>query len=123
MQGSRVARDVASGVVLVVAILSAASQIYGALFCIWAAGGPPTSVPALWSHRAEAYLCYASVWLLLGLAAILAIRAWRFTRPSLLLATVAVALLAVPHLREFWAVDLCLDRGGRWNAAAFACQK
>jgi hypothetical protein len=123
MQGARVAHAVTRWMLLALALVGAASQLYGAASCAWAAGGSPTSIPAWWLHRAEAHLCYAGVSLTVGVAAFLALRAWRFTRASLLLAAVAVVLFATPHLREFWAVDICLDRGGRWNASAFACEK
>ncbi len=32
------------------------------------------------------------------------------------------ALVLYLHLSDFWAIDRCLDAGGRWNQESRACE-
>jgi hypothetical protein len=94
-----------------------------AAYSAWAGGGPPTSIREAWMHRAFAHLCYAVAAVLGGFTLFRVIRAPRLDRAALTLLALAVVFIAAPQVRRFLLVDRCLDSGGRWDAAAFRCQR
>lgn len=95
-----------------------------AAYSAWAGGGPPTTVREALMHRAFAHLCYAIAAALGGLALFRLIRrSPRLDRAALALLVLALVLVAAPHTRHFLLVDRCLDSGGRWDPAAFRCQR
>lgn len=75
-------------------------------------------------HRALAHLCYAVAATLGGVVLFRVIRRPpRLDRAALGLVVLALVFIAAPHARRFLLVDRCLDSGGRWDAAAFRCQR
>jgi hypothetical protein len=95
-----------------------------AAYSVWAGTGPPTNIPDAWMHRALAHSCYAIAVVLCGFVLFRVIRRPpRHGGVALVLVVLALALFAAPHARRFLLVDRCLDSGGRWDAAAFRCQR
>ncbi len=95
-----------------------------AAYSAWAGGGPPTTIRDAWMHRAFAHLCYAVAAALGGILLFRVIRRPpRLDRAALVLAVLALVVIAAPHARRFLLVNRCLDSGGRWDAAAFRCQR
>jgi hypothetical protein len=77
-----------------------------------------------WMNRAFAHLCYAVAGVLGGVIVFRVInRPPRLDRAALALVVLALLFIAAPHVRRFVLVDRCLDSGGRWDAAAFRCQR
>jgi hypothetical protein len=75
-------------------------------------------------QRAFAHVCYAGAAVLIGCAVFRAIRRLpRSDRLGLVLALFALAAVAAPRIRQFILVDGCLDAGGRWDGAAFRCER
>ena len=121
---SRVATAIARWAVLLAAVTLAVLYLNSAAYSAWAGGGPPTTIREAWMQRALADLCYALATTLGGLALFRTIRRTpRLDRVVVVLTVLALVLLAAPRARRFLLVDHCLDAGGRWDDAAFRCQR
>jgi hypothetical protein len=117
------ARAIARWAVLLIGIGLGFAHLNSAAYSWWAAGGPPTSIPAAWKHRAFAHFCFAMT------AISFAFALFRTLRPSLradrvvwISLAVGAAFWAGPSAAEIIEVDRCLDAGGCWSRAAFRCE-
>lgn len=94
----------------------------GAVYRVWAAGGPPTPNPEGWLFSAGNFLARALAFLSAGVGMFLLVG----SLPSLNKAAVVFLVLAsilgvIPHFREYLASDTCLDAGGKWSAKELRC--
>jgi hypothetical protein len=116
-------RGLARWTILVLGIGLALVYLNSAAYSWWASWGPPTSVPAAWQHRAQTHLCYAGTILLFAFALFRALRpSSRADRWVWISFVLGVVIATVPHVAEFLAGDVCIDRGGRWNSPAHRCE-
>ena len=115
-------RALLSWLALGAGVATALIYLNSAAYSAWISGGPPNDYPEAWAHRSLVHVCYAAAAVLGALAAFRSIR--RFPRLGALTVCFGIAallLLAVGDVREFFAVDACLDRGGSWAYEEFRC--
>ena len=109
---------------LLLSLVIAAIYLNSAFFSARVSGGPPNPYPHAWSQRGVTHLCLAGAFLFGGIAIYRLIGSFpKIGVLTIIFAVVAVLFPAVPYVREFWYVDACLDRGGRWNSLAFQCER
>lgn len=109
---------------LLAGVALALVYLNSAAYSAWAGGGPPTTIRDAWLHRALVHLCYGVAAAFGGIILFRVIhRPPRLDRAALALVVLALVLIAAPHAKRFLLVDRCLDSGGRWDAAAFRCQR
>jgi hypothetical protein len=110
--------------VLVAATGLALLYLNSAAFSAWAGGGPPTNIREAWMHHAFAHLCNGVAAALGGVILFRVVRSPpRLDRATLALLVIGMVFIAAPRARRFLLADRCLDSGGRWDDAAFRCQR
>jgi hypothetical protein len=115
-------RNVVAWLVLGVGIVVAALYLNSAAYSAWVAGGPPNAYPESWAQRALVHLCAAGAFVCGAVAVFRGVRSFpRIGALTISLGLVALLLLGVGEVREFFLVDSCLDRGGSWNHEEFKC--
>lgn len=93
-----------------------------AIYRAWLAGGPPTPNPEGWLFSAGNFLSWALAFLTAGIGMFLLVGSLPSkNRVAIVLLILSGFLGILPSVRQFLAVDACLDRGGKWSAAELRC--
>lgn len=110
---------------LVLAGANAVALVYlnSAIYRAWLAGGPPNSNPEGWLFSSINYLFAAVAFVIGGIAAFRLIgHLPSLHKSSVILFGIAALVGIIPVAREFIAVDICLDAGGRWSKPELRCE-
>lgn len=93
-----------------------------ALYRAWIAGGPPNSNPEGWLFSSFNYFYIAAAFVVGGIGVFLLIgRIPLLHKGSVVLLVITAAFGIMPFVREFVAVDRCLDAGGQWSKSELRC--
>lgn len=93
-----------------------------ALCRAWIAGGQPNSNPEDWLFSSFNYLCVAAAFVVGGIGVFLLIgRIPSLHKGSVVLLVIAAVFGITPFVREFVAIDRCLDAGGQWTKSESRC--
>jgi hypothetical protein len=116
------AKSIAQWTALLVMIALGIFYLNSALYRVWIAGGPPNSNPEGWLFSASNYFCAAVAFIVAGVGAFLLIgRIPLLHKGSVVLLVIAVAFGITSFVREFVAIDRCLDASGQWSKSELRC--
>jgi len=110
---------------ILLASIGGALYLYSvAIYCSWAAGGPPTNYPESWRQYAYIYRGYSGATLAFGIFCFSALREnfnWKRSVALYLCVPAIIYFLAAPKVHEYILIDKCLDSGSRWDSKSFKC--
>jgi hypothetical protein len=114
-------KSIARWVALLVMIVLGIFYLNGALFRVWIADGPPNSNPEGWLFSAFNYFCAAAAFIVGGVGVFLLIgRLPSLHKGPVVLLVIAAAFGITPFVREFVAIDRCLDASGQGLNRSYA---